>query len=222
MVDTDLAVSVTSEKVGSVSRPSKGDAVRGLSMLSDNEVNSELIHHLLRLKIPDLDRRGGCSHQPVSVWRENEGVNDVPGLEGVEAFALGQVPQDGDGVLSTRGTERPVGRYGDGVKVTSVAEEAHLEGGEVPYLDNLVPSSRDEDRSSGRGREPDTGDPVRVTFGKGLKLAFSKSIPNLDVVVAGSRNNLTIVNREGDGQHVLGVTLIACKAAGASAGFNFP
>ena len=46
-----------------------------------------------------LDARARRGAEPVAVWRERERVDDVAGVELVQALALGQVPQHRDAVL---------------------------------------------------------------------------------------------------------------------------
>ena len=73
-------------------------------------------------------------------------------------------------------------------------------------LDDLVPTGRDDDRVHWVGREADARDPFGVTFILDLEFAFTKSVPELDGLVARPRDNLSVVGREGDGENVLGVT----------------
>lgn len=44
-------------------------------------------------------------------------MDDVPGVERVEALALLEVPQHGGAVLAPGGAQRPVRRHGHGVQV---------------------------------------------------------------------------------------------------------
>jgi hypothetical protein len=86
-------------------------------------------------------------------------------------------------------------------------------------LDELVPASGDDDGVLGVGGEADAGDPVGVALvGDGV-LAVTEGVPQLDGAVAGSRDDLAVVGREGDGQNIVGV---ADKAAGGLAGRELP
>ena len=60
------------------------------------------------LQVPDLDGGLGGGAQPVAVGGEAQGVDDVAGVQGVQALALGQVPQHGHAVL---GWETRVGGW---------------------------------------------------------------------------------------------------------------
>jgi hypothetical protein len=87
------------------------------------------------------------------------------------------------------------------------------------YLDELVPSSADDDRILWVWRESHARDPLGVSLvGDGV-LAVSEGVPQLDCAVAGSRNDLTVVGREGNGEDIVGV---AYEAASGDTGGQFP
>lgn len=89
----------------------------------------------------------------------------------------------------------------------------------VAHLDELVPSGRDDDRVLGVRAEADAGDPVLVTLLGDRELAVTKSVPQLDGAVAGSRNDLSVVGRERDRQNIVGVSN---KTAGGGSGSKLP
>mmetsp|Transcript_21520 Transcript_21520/g.62683 ORF Transcript_21520/g.62683 Transcript_21520/m.62683 type:complete len:247 (-) Transcript_21520:16-756(-) len=147
-------------------------------------------------------------------------MDDVISRESVEALALVQVPEHGDGVLAARGAERAIRGHGDRVQVALVAHEVtlELEVGEVPHLDLLVPAARHDDRGRlGRG-EADAGHPLGVALVNG-ELAFAEGVPELDGLVPGPGDDLPVVRRERHGQHIL---LMANKALGGHAGNELP
>ena len=92
--------------------------------------------YALALEIEDLDACRGGSAEPVAVGGEDEGVDDVTGLEGVEVLALVEVPEHGNTILAAGGSERAVGRDRDGVDVAGVAVVVGLEL-ELRELPNL-------------------------------------------------------------------------------------
>lgn len=208
MVDTDDVVSVASEEIRSISRPSEGDAVGHLGVLADKGgLEDDVVDHSLGLQIPDLDAGGGGSDQPVSVGGEDKRVDDVAGLQLVQLLALREIPEHGSSVFSTRGAERAIGGDSDGVEVAVVSDKvvSELAGLQGPDLDELVPASRD-DHWGGRGRrESDAGDPVRVAFLLDGEQALAKSVPELEGSVTGGRDDLSVVGGEGNGQNILGV-----------------
>lgn len=208
-VDTDGVVGVTTEEGVAVSRPCKGDAGRSGAEVTLIKLRLDLINEALALKIPDLDGTSSGSAQPVTVGREDEGGDDVSGVEGVETAALLEIPEEGSSVATTRGAKGTIGRDGDGVDVSGVTNEvgAELAVVEVEDLDNLIPSSRDNQGVGGVGGECHSGDPLSmgITVRDGV-LALTESVPQLDGAVTGSRDDLTVVRGEGNGENVLAVT----------------
>ncbi len=96
-------------------------------LLVDAQGKSIVLRYVLALKVEDLDARCGSSAEPVAVGGEDEGVDDIAGLERVQVLALIQVPEHGDTVLAAGGCERTIGRDRNGVDVTSVAVVVGLE-----------------------------------------------------------------------------------------------
>ena len=135
--DADEVVAETSEEGLAVGGPGDRGALGLASVLGEvSEVWAEVVDNRLGLEVEDLDRRGGGGAEPVAVRREDEGVDDVTGLKGVEVLALVQVPKHGDAVLSTGSGERSVGGDGEGVDVAGVAVVVGLQlaVGELPNL----------------------------------------------------------------------------------------
>ena len=99
----------------------------------------EFVNLVLLLEVEDGDGGGGGSAKPVSVGGEDQSVDFVASLEGVEVFRFVQVPKHGGTVLATGGAERSIGGDGDGVDVASVADVVGLDAarGELPDLDCL-------------------------------------------------------------------------------------
>lgn len=222
-VDTDYVVSESSEQGGTISRPSQRDGIWNLSMLTSLLASwlTNFINQSLGLKIPDLDGRGGGSDQPVTVWREDQRVNDVTSIQQVQVLALGEVPESDNSVLSTRGAERAIRGDSDGVQVAVVALKVVLDSevGGTPNLDKTIPASRDENRGVEGWREADARDPLSVTTFSQGKLALTEGVPELDSAISGARNNLTVVRREGNREDILGVSN---ESAGALASADFP
>ncbi|KAF0730094.1 hypothetical protein Ae201684_012390 [Aphanomyces euteiches] len=221
-VDADDTVGVTSEERRTIGRPGEGHAVRRLRLLADVfEFRHDFIDNDLGFQIPDLDGRRGGSDQPVTVGGKDQGMDDVVGFQRVQALAFVQVPEHGNTVLATRSAQRTIRGDGDGVQVTRVAEQvvAELAVGQVPHLDDAVPTSRDNQRVGGRRREADARDPFGVAvFGDGV-LAFTQGVPQLDRAIAGAGNDLTVVSRKSDRQDILRVSN---EAAGGDAGVQVP
>jgi hypothetical protein len=74
---------------------------------------------------------------------------------------------------------------------------------EAPHLHELVPSAGHDDGGLCVGAEADAAYPLGVaSLFKGV-LAFTEDVPQLDGLVAGARDNLTIVRGERNTEHIL-------------------
>lgn len=189
-----------------------------LATLGGGELGLEVINDGLAVQVPDLDGRAGGSTEPVAVGAEDEGVDDVTGLEGVEVLGGMEVPEHDGGVLTTGGTEGTIGGDGNGVAVSGMTAvvDGELRGVtlQVPNLDHLVPTGSDHHGVGSIGRVTDTGDPLGVAGSGGiaarggseLALKVTTGVPDLDGLIAGARDNQTVVGGEGDGHDVVGVT----------------
>jgi len=174
---------------------------------------SEGIYNNLGLKIPDLDLLIGSSTQPVTVRREAEGVDDLTSIKRVESLSLVQVPKHSSSVLSSGSTKGSIWGNTYSVEVSSVSNEvvAKLAVGQRPTLYKSVPSTRDDEWNLYRWGESYTGNPLGVSLSLSSStvngvLALSKSIPKLDGLITGSRNNLSVVYRESNRENILGVS----------------
>jgi hypothetical protein len=139
-VDTDDRVGVTSEQGLTISRPGQGDGLgRGRFLADVSEFGLELINNRLALQVPNLDAGGSGSAQPVAVGGEDEGVDGVTSLQGVQVLAFVEVPEHGDTVLTTGSAEGTIGGDGDSGDETSVTVVVGLELalGDVPDLSNF-------------------------------------------------------------------------------------
>jgi len=147
--DSDDVVGVSGKEGGTIGAPCEGEGswVSALGLEVWAVVLVEIGDQALALQIPDLDARLGGGTEPIPGGTEAQAVDDVSSIEGIEVLALIQIPQPGGTVLSTGSTERTIGRNGHGVDVASVANQigSELAVGEVPHLDQLVPTGRDDD-----------------------------------------------------------------------------
>jgi len=219
---TDETISVAGEESGTIGRPGEGDALGVLGLLTTvEEFRAELINNRLGLEIPNLDARVSGSAQPVAVGRESESVDDITSLKGVEVLGVVQVPEHDNSILATRGAKRTVRRNSDSVNVASVTNMvgSKLALGKLPDLDNLVPSTRNNDRVCRVRREADAGDPLGVTIFGDVVLALSEGVPQFDGSVTGTRHDLTVVGREGDREDIVGM---ANEATGGGASVQIP
>mmetsp|Transcript_11114 Transcript_11114/g.15943 ORF Transcript_11114/g.15943 Transcript_11114/m.15943 type:complete len:361 (+) Transcript_11114:135-1217(+) len=230
--DADEVVSVAGEEGSTVSGPSKGDALNGsglgvlafllgLLFLGVGELRFQVGDASLGFEVPDHDRGGGGSTEPVPDGREHKSVDNVTGFEGRQVAAFVEVPQVCSAVFATGSAQRTIRGDGYGVDVASVAKKvgAELAVVEVPDLDNAVPAGRNDQRNLKVRAEADTGNPFFVAIFLDGVFALSKSVPQVDGTVTGAGHNLTVVRRECNGENVLGV---ANEAAGGGAGVEVP
>jgi hypothetical protein len=128
-------------------------------------------------------------------------------LQGVEVLGLVQVPEHDNTVLTGRGTEGTIGGDGNSVDITVVTNEVgtELHLGKIPDLNNLIPTTGNDERVGRVGGETNAGNPFRVTIFGDIELALTKGVPHLDGLVTRTGNNLTVIGREGDGQDIVGV-----------------
>ena len=78
---------------------------------------------------------------------------------------------------------------------------------QVPHLDELIPTARDDDRVRRRRGESNARNPLGVAFVfLNRVLALAQSVPQLDRLISGARDDLSVVNGERDGQDVFAVT----------------
>lgn len=87
------------------------------------------------------------------------------------------------------------------------------------YLDELVPAGGDNDGVLGVGAESDARSPLGVALLSDGVLAVTEGVPELDCSVARTRDDLSVVGREGDGENVVGV---ANESSGGGAGSKLP
>jgi len=207
--DTDEVVAVSGEQGLTVSGPGQGEALGRVAPSAARNLRLELIDGVLALEVPDLDGGSGSGAQPVPVGGEAEGIDGILVLQGVQVLAVIEIPQHSLGVLATGGAEGTVGRHGDGVQVAGVTDVVGLQlaVGQVPDLDVFVPSSGDNDGVLVVGGEPHAADPVTVSILLDGVLALGKGVPQLDGLVPGAGDDLSVVGGESHRHDVLGVVL---------------
>lgn len=161
--------------------------------------------------------------EPVSVRGEAQGMDDSSSLKRVKALALIQVPKHGSSVLSSRGTKGAIWGNTDSVEVSSVSDKVVTEGKGVthPNLDETIPSTGDNKWYLNRRAESYAGNPLGVTLSLSTEgeLALSKGVPELDGLISGSRDDLTVVKGEGNRKNIL---LVTDKSSGGLSRTDLP
>jgi hypothetical protein len=207
--DTDNVISVARKEGSTISTPGNRQTfrIRVLSLTQLSKFRTEFINNGFGFEIPDLDTVGSGSTEPVTVRRESESINGRVSFKRIEVLGFGKIPEHDNTVLTSRGTERTIGRDGNSVDITVVTNEVgtKLQFGKIPNLYNLIPTTRNNDGSSRVRRETNTRDPFGVTVFGDVVLAFTKSVPQLDGLVTRTGNNLTVVGRERNRENIIGV-----------------
>jgi len=176
----------------------------------------------LVLEVKDLDALDGGGSDEELLGVEDDAVDSLASLDGKELLALLEVPEDDLAVLASRGTHGAVRRDGDGVDVGSVTSKVELEGEgvETPDLHKTVPASSDTDGlSSISGSKGNSADPLRVAALAEDVLLLTDGVPETGSAVAGAREDLTVVVREGNREDVL---LVTDETAGGDALLKVP
>lgn len=97
---------------------------------------------------------------------------------------------------------------------------AELAVGEIPHLNGAIPGPGHDGRSKSIRAESNAGNPIGVGVSvlDGV-FALTEGVPETDGAITRGGDDLTVVDREGDGEDVLGV---ADEAAGGGAGAEVP
>jgi len=217
--NADCVIGVPGEQGLSVCGPRERQALWWFGFAGGgDDFGFEFLDHFLALEIPDFDPWSKSGAEPVAVWREAEGGDDVVVVKGVQVLAVVQVPKHRFAVLATRCAEGTVWGNGDGVEVTRVSVVVDLQPavGQVPDLDNAVPSSGYDDGVGVVWREPDAADPVAVSIVLDGVFALGQSVPQLNSLVSRSRHDLSVVNGESNAQDVLSMVLEPPRGASSS------
>ncbi len=202
LVDIDISVGRTGEEDVAVGGPRErsdpgelGNVLAGLGDAVDDS---------LGLEVPDFNTVVRGSAEPVVLRGERQGVYGGSGGQRVQVLALVDVPEHGGAVLATRGDQGTVRRDGQGVYDTVVTNQvgAKLAVGQVPDLDDLVPTGRDDQGLLGGGRETNAGNPVVVLVLLDGVLALAEGVPQLDALVTTGRDDLSVVSRETDREDI--------------------
>lgn len=207
--DADQIVSVSGEKGLTIGGPGEGSARWSLRFGgSGQNFRFQLVDDDFAFQVPDFDGSAGSGAKPVSVGREGERVDGVASVESVEMFSLVEIPQHGLAVLATGSAQGAVGGDGHRVQVASVTDVVRLQFavGQIPHLNKLVPSGRDNDGIGIGGRKADAGDPFGVSVLLDSVFADTESVPQLDGTIARPGNDLSVVGGESDAEDIFGVS----------------
>jgi hypothetical protein len=187
-IDTNGIVGISRKQGGAIGRPGQTGAGRDLSRFGF--FRTERVDDNFGFQIPNLNGIVGRGTQPVAVGRKDQSIDNFSRIQTVQTLAFVQIPQHGGIVLSTRRREGAIGRDADGVQISSVSDQvvAEFAIGQVPDLDEAIPTARDNQWDGLGRRKADARDPFGVAFGISgdLVFAFSQSVPQTDRGIASS------------------------------------
>jgi len=150
----------------------------------------------VRWEVENLDSLLGRNDEPVQLLGEEYAIDWCITVALGEPLSIDNVP-DHDHAIA--GSRCEVCRVFDDVKsgnlslVTSESvHEGHVEI--VPHLDALIPGSSDADSRFLSMVESDAGDGIlMLTLVNGM-LAFRTGVPDLDILIEASGNNLSVIS----------------------------
>ena len=107
----------------------------------------QFIYDDLALQVPELGVGAHGGTEPAVVEAEAQGIDDVPTIWHIMVLAFIEVPQHGLATVAFRSTEGSIWRDSHSVQVAGGADMVGLQFAvfQVPYLDQLVPGTGDDD-----------------------------------------------------------------------------
>lgn len=207
--------------MGTVLGPSEGGAAKvllGGGLVGLHGGLGDVGKELLGGKVEDLDTVLGTNDEPVESLGEEDAVNGGLAIVGGEPLALDEVPNHDGAVTGSGGEVGGTVDHVEGVDLGLVSSEGVHEGHVqvVPDLDGLIPGGGDADSGLGGVVELDAGNGISVLVLVDGVLALGSGVPDLNLLVEASSDDLSIVGGKGNGEDVLGVTdeLVDGSAAG--------
>jgi len=211
VVDADGVVSPAGVEGHGVLGPGEGSATDFLLaaalLVSLHGGGRDVRDELLLGDIEDADALLGTNDEPVQLLGEEDGVDGRLSIELQEHETLNEIPDHDVAVEGTRGQVVGAVDHIEGGDLTLVAQESVHQGHVlvVPNLDGLVPGSSNADSGLGSVVELDAGNGISVRVLVNGVLALAAGVPDLDLVVKGTGEDLTVISRDGNREDILGV-----------------
>ena len=235
LVDTDVVVGPARVEESARLGPGEGEASKLLGRLLVvgalggaleligllGEGGDLLLDELLLGEVEDLDASVGGNDEPVELLGEEDAVDGRLAVLSGEPLAVDNVPNHDHTVTRAGGEE---GRVLDdieggdlGLVTAEGVEEVHAEV--IPDLDGLIPRGSDAESGLLLVVEADNRDGIGVLALLDGELALRAGVPDLDGLVEGASDDLTVIGGEGNREHIL---LVADQLGDGSAGGNVP
>ena len=207
-----MVVGPAGVEVGLALGPGEGEARKGLlgsGLVALHGGGGDLVlDELLLGEVEDLDAGLGGNDQPVELLGEEDGVDWGVAVVLGEPLALDDVP-DHDHTVTGAGSEVAGAMdHVEGVDLGLVSREGVHEGHVevVPNLDGLIPRGGDAESGLLGVVETDHGDSVGMVVLVDGELALGTGVPDLDVLVEGTSDDLSVISGESNGEHIFLVT----------------
>jgi len=204
VVDSDQTVSGSTVQVLSRGAPGEGSEL-GSSLnlalaFTDFRLDDDDGFIRITRNVPDTDRFLGGSSNPLEFRVEGDIVNDGVTLVNLESLVeVVDLPQLDSLVLASGGDEKTVGVDGQSVDGSVVGLDAALKLEELsPDLQTSIPADRGEELVLGRRGVSNTSNPVLMIAGLGAEHVLTLSVPQAELVVGSTREDLSVVIGEGD------------------------
>jgi len=185
-----------------------GGGLGGVDLVGEHGGLLNLLDVAGRGEVEHLDTIFSSDDDPVEFLGEKHAVDGGVILVGGEPFALNKVP---DHDLTVVGAGCQVGRvvdHIDGVDLSLVANagvhEFHV--GVVPNLDGLIPRSGNADRGFMGVVEAYARDGIGMGVLVNGMLALGLDVPDLDLVITSSGEDLSVISGKSNGKDILGVS----------------
>lgn len=210
-VHTDEVVGPASEEQGTVLVPGQRGAAEGLlgvSLVGLHGGLGDLLEDLGAGQVKNLDTVLGTDDQPVELLGEEHAVDGGLEVLAGEPLALEEVPDDDVTVTGSRGEVGGTVDHVEGVNLSLVAgesvHEVHVQV--VPDLDGSIPRGSHADGRLLGVVELDAGNGISVLVLVDGMLALRTGVPDLDLLVETSSDDLSVVVGESNGEDISGVT----------------
>jgi len=159
-------------------------------------------------EVEDLDTLFGSDNDPVEFLGEENAVNGGVVLVAGEPLALDNIPDHDLTVVRSGSEVGGVVNHIDGVNLGLVSHEGvhELHVSVVPNLDGLIPRGGNADGGLGLVVEADARNGIGVSVFVNGMLALTSDVPDLDVVVASTGKDLSVISRKSNREDISGVT----------------
>jgi len=212
VVDADGVVGPAGVEGHGVLGPGEGGATSVLGgaalLVGLHGLGRDVLDELLLGDIENADAVLSADNEPVQLLGEEDGVDGRFSIELQEHETLNEIPDHNVAVKRAGGKIVGAVDHIEGGDLTLVAQESVHQGHVlvVPNLDGLVPRGSDADSGLGGVVELDARDGISVGVLVNGVLALAAGVPNLDLLVEGTGEDLTVISRDGNREDILGVT----------------